>query len=456
MIKKNDIIETSVTAWGSKGEGIAKVDGYTLFVPYAVPGDRLKIKVLKAGKSYGYGKIEEIILPSHRRAHPPCPSYKGCGGCSLMHLNYPAQLEFKRQRVEDAMRRIGGFYDAEIADVIPMENAYNYRNKVQMPVGGEAGKPIVGFFAPGSHRIGGTVDCMLQHGTSRDIIRTIMGWMEKFKIPSYDEKTMTGIVRHIYIRTGFKTGEIMVSVVSNSQKLPHERELVEALVNLELEDFYVKSVIHNINRENTNVVLGKRNRVLHGEEFITDELDGIKFKISHNSFYQVNPQMTEKIYKKVADLLGEFKNKTVLDVYCGIGTISLYLARYAKKVIGIEWTPEAVRDAKYNAGQNNLENTEFHAGDAGEVMGRLYGEGVRGDAVVLDPPRKGCDEGLLNTLCEMLPEKIVYVSCNPATMARDLKRLAEAGYKIETVYPFDQFPSTTHVEVTCRLIKVKK
>lgn len=455
MVRKNDIIEVVIESAASEGEGVAKVDGYVIFVPYAAVGDKLLVKILKAGKSYAYAKIEEILSPSPLRVDSPCPAFLRCGGCDLLHLSYPTQLDFKHKKVEDAIRRIGGFQDAKIEAVKPMENIYNYRNKAQVPVGEKDGEIVAGFYAPRSHRIVESPNCVLQHRTNEIIVKTVLDWMNRYNIPPYNEQSHGGIVRHVYTRVGFASGEIMVSVVSASDSLPHKEELMHDLLNLDMDGFKIKSILHNVNPDKTNVVLGKATQVLYGRDHITDEIDGIEFKISHNSFYQVNPLMTEEIYKKTASLLEPLENKRIFDVYCGIGTISLYLARRAKSVIGIEWVPEAVEDASYNASRNNIDNAKFYAGDAGEVIKRLYREGTFADAVVLDPPRKGCNSELILTLCEMKPLEIVYVSCNPATLARDLKIFAERGYTFNTVYPFDQFPNTSHVETVVMMSRAK-
>lgn len=451
MLSKNDIIDAEITAYGSEGEGIAKIDGYPVFVPYTAVGDRIKLKILKAGKSFAFGKAEEIIVPSPDRGGDLCPVFTKCGGCSIMHLKYDAQLSLKRQKVVDALERIGSFRGIEVSEICGMENPVNYRNKIQVPVSGEGGKIIAGFYAPRSHRPVACTGCTLQHPENEKYLNAVLRWMEKYKIQPYDEQTHTGTVRHIYTRIGFKTGEVMVSVIANAKKLPFADELCEILKEIKSEKLILKSVMHNINTEKTNVVLGEKSKVLYGREFIYDYLDNLKFKISHNSFYQVNPVMTEKLYKKAVDLLGDVSDKRVFDIYCGIGTVTLFVARRAKSVIGVEYVKSAVIDAKENAKENNITNTTFYQGDANRLIPDLYRQGITADAVVVDPPRKGLGEELLNTLAKMNPEKIVYISCNAATLARDLKFLCEHGYEIKEVHPFDQFPSTAHVEVIIKM-----
>jgi 23S rRNA (uracil1939-C5)-methyltransferase len=455
MVSKNDILEVLITAVASTGEGIAKIDGYAVFVPFAAFGDVVKIKVVKAGKSYGYGEITEIIKPSGGRVTPVCDVYEKCGGCNIMHLSYDRQLEFKKQRVVDALERIGGFKNPEVADTEGMDTPVNYRNKIQIPVSESGGRVTAGFYAPRSHRVIPAQGCILQHKENEKYLNAVLSWMDKHHISAYNEDSHKGIVRHIYTRIGFYSGEVMVSVVANAKTLPYGDELCEILKSITIAGLTLKSVVHNINTEKTNVILGGKNRVLFGGDFIQDSLDHLKFKISHNSFYQVNPVMTERLYRKAVGLLGNIKDKRVFDIYCGIGTISLFLAGNAGEVIGVEYAADAVADARENAEINNITNVKFYKGDANEVIPKLYAKGISADAAVVDPPRKGLGEELLNTLIKMSPQKIVYVSCNPATLARDLKFLHGHGYKIETVLPFDQFPNTAHVETVVLLSQLK-
>ncbi len=446
MVSKNEVYTLDIQNMTTDGNGIAKVDGYTLFVPSAVTGDRVTLKVVKAGKSYGFAKILNIETASPLRTAPECNVFSTCGGCSLMHMNYESQLSLKHASVLDSMQRIGGFKDIEVKPIMPAPSPLGYRNKIQVPVTEINGKPSAGFFAPRSHRVSPAENCLLQSPSCKKVIKCVLEWMEEYSVSAYDEISGTGTIRHIYVREGFTSGEIMVSIVTNTKKLNHSAALAERLCKIR----GVVSVIQNINTRKTNVILGDKNVCLYGRDYIYDTLDGIKFKISHNSFFQVNPVMTVPLYQKAIELLGDVSGKTVYDLYCGIGTISLFAARNAKKVIGIEYVPDAVYDAAENAGINKLTNTEFYAGDASEVFAKLFSEGVTAHAAIVDPPRKGLDAKLIDTLLKMNPEKIVYVSCNPATLARDAKILCENGYTPSAVYPFDCFPNTSHVEsVVC-------
>ncbi|MBO4897155.1 MAG: 23S rRNA (uracil(1939)-C(5))-methyltransferase RlmD [Clostridia bacterium] len=447
MIKKNDIFECDVCAFGSDGEGIAKIDGFAVFVPFAAKGDRIKLKILKANKNYGFGKVLEILKPSDDRKIPDCTAFGKCGGCTMQHLNYAAQLIYKREKVYEALKRIGGA-EVEVMPCTPSPEVLSYRNKISAPVCTLDGKTETGFYAPHSHRVIPCDSCVLQDKVFYEIIETVKAHMDKYGIVSYDEENHKGNVRHIYIRRGAKTRETMVSVVSAKGKLKEEGELVSSLVNV---CPGIKSIIINENRKKTNVILGDKYRVIYGNDYITDTLCGKEFKIHHNSFYQINSCLTELLYKKGEELLGDLSGKTVLDIYCGIGTISLTCAANADKIIGIEYVKEAAENAKENAALNGMKNAEFYAGDASEVMEKLSKDGIKADAVILDPPRKGCDEKLLKTVADLKPEKILYISCNPATLARDMKYLSSFGYTADTAYPFDMFPQTAHVETIVRL-----
>lgn len=449
MIKKNDIYETTVCGMGSEGEGIAKIDGFAVFVPFAAKGDRIKLKILKVNKNYGFGKVLEVTEPFQGRTEPPCPVFGRCGGCSMQHLSYEAQLEYKKGKVYEAIKRIGGA-DIEVAPCTPSPNAFAYRNKISVPVCSIDGKAEAGFFAPHSHRVVPCKACVLQDKVFYEIIETVKAHMDKYGILAYDEEKHKGNVRHIYIRRGAKTGETMVSVVSAKGKLKCEDELTSSLLDV-CKD--IKSIIINENKDKTNVILGEKCRVIYGKDFIKDTLCGKEFKIHHNSFYQINSPLTELLYAKAAELLGDLGGKTVLDIYCGIGTISLTTAANAEKIIGIEYVKEAADNAKENAKLNGIKNAEFHAGDAAGAAEKLAKGGIKADAVILDPPRKGCEEKVLKTAASLSPEKILYISCNPATLARDMKYLAPFGYKTDTAYPFDMFPQTAHVETVVLLHK---
>ena len=438
-MKKNDILEVSIVAQGCEGEGVAKPGGFPLFVSGALEGELCRVQVVKVTKSHGFARLLEVLTPSESRCVPPCPVYEKCGGCSLMHMNREAQLAWKRQRVLEAFAHIGGL----AVDAAPTEEdgrTERYRNKIQVPVAETQGRIAAGFFAPRSHRIVPCSGCLLQSEKAGKIIEAVVSWMEEYAITPYDEETHKGQVRHIFIREG-DGEECMVSLITRTRTLPAEDALIKSM-----KKEGVTTLLQNINPKRTNVILGEETRVLFGDGGVTKTLGGLKFFVSHHSFFQVNTPMAERLYEKGLSLLGDISDKTVFDLYCGIGSISLFLARKAKKVIGVEIVPQAVEDAKKNAAANGIENARFFAGDAFEVTDKLIKEGERADIAVVDPPRKGCSPDLLETLLHMHPEKILYISCNPATLARDVKFLSENGYGCDTVYPFDLFPNTSHVE----------
>ena len=452
-VEKNKIYEMNIDALGSNGEGIGRIDGYTVFVEGALPGEKISVLIVKVKKNYGYGKLMEILEVSPERREPMCPVAKQCGGCQLQHLSYEAELAYKTREVKDVMERIGGIKDVEVKPALGMEDPWRYRNKAQFPVGKGKDGCAIGFYAKRSHRIVDTDRCFLQNECNDEIIGIVRTFLNEFNIPLYDEEKHTGLVRHILTRIGRNSGEIMVCIVINGKKLSNSDVLVERLQKVE----GVVSIVLNVNKEKTNVILGQKIITLWGKNTITDSIDGIEFEISPLSFYQVNPIQTEVLYGKAVELAGLKGDETVLDLYCGIGTISLFFARKAKKVFGVEIVPEAIADAKKNAERNGITNAEFAVGAAEEVIPRLYEEeGITADIVVVDPPRKGCDEKLLETILQISPEKIVYVSCNPATWARDLVVLKEGGYKLKEAQPVDQFSHSVHVEVVSLLEKVKE
>ena len=426
------------------GKGVGKIDNMAVFVPGAALGDELEVKIIKACKSYFVGKIEKIIVPSKDRITPDCNHFTKCGGCSFRHISYDAELKIKKKHVSDCISRIGGFKDTKIDEIVPAENLNFYRNKSQIPVGNAGGKIISGFFSPHSHRIVNCDECLLHPAEFDKIVCAVKFWMERFKISAYNEASGKGLVRHIYMRYAEKTGEIMVCLAVNGGDIPFKNELLKVLT----ENFKnIKGVILNINREKTNVILGKKSVVIWGKGFITDELCGFKFNISPLSFYQVNRSQTERLYNLVKSNLNLSKNSLILDLYCGIGTIGLSLSGSAREIIGAEIVPEAVKDAKENARINGINNAKFFCCDASEIAEKLKNFNENLDAVVIDPPRKGCSLKLIQDVIKMEPKKIAYVSCNPATLARDLKIFSEnSDFKIEKIIPVDMFPRTSHVE----------
>ncbi len=452
MLKKNDILEVTIEDMGSEGEGVAKADGYALFIKDAIKGDRLKVKVMKVSKSYGYARIEEILSPSSDRVEPVCKEARRCGGCQIQEMSYEAQLLFKQNKVKNNLQRIGGLKDVEVLPTIGMETPYNYRNKAQFPVGYDKdGNIVMGFYAGRTHSIIPCDDCVIGVAENKHILEIIKAYMTENKVTAYNELTGTGLVRHILIRKGFKTGEIMVCVIINGDKLPNHQMLVDKLLSVE----GMTSISYNINKEKTNRILGEKVVNLYGEGYITDYIGDVKFKISPLSFYQVNPVQTEKLYGKALEYAGLTGDEIVWDLYCGVGTISLFLAKNAKKVYGVEIVPAAIADAKENAKINDIKNSEFYVGRAEEVFPAHFEKyGEKADVIVVDPPRKGCDEILLKTIVEMSPKRLVYVSCDSATLARDLKYLTENGFKVEKVQPCDMFPHSGHVETVVGLCRV--
>ncbi|MEA5084304.1 MAG: 23S rRNA (uracil(1939)-C(5))-methyltransferase RlmD [Lachnospiraceae bacterium] len=441
VIKNEDYVMT-ITDIGSEGQGVGKIDGFTIFVPEALPDEEIEVKITKVNKSFAFGRMMKIIKTSPFRVQSACELAKRCGGCSLQHMSYEAQLKFKTKRVKDAMERIGGFSDVTVLDTIGMENPYNYRNKAQFPVGKGKDGVEIGFYAKRSHNIVDCNSCIIQHSINDKIIVIVRKYIEENQVPVYNEETGKGLIRHVVTRVGFATGEIMVCIVANGAKLPNTEELINELQKIES----MTSIVLNVNREHTNVILGNKIKLLWGKEFINDYIGDIKFEISPFSFFQVNPVQTKVLYQKAINLAGLTGDENVLDIYCGIGTISLFLAQKAKNVMGVEIIPEAIADARKNAEINGINNVEFRVGSAEDIIPIIQKEGFKPDVVVVDPPRKGCEEAVLQAIVEMKPQKLVYVSCEPSTFARDLKFLAGNGYEIGIVQPIDQFCHSNHVE----------
>ena len=459
-MKKNDEFILKIEDMAVGGEGIGKVDGIALFVKDALIGDTVRVKVMKMKKNYGFARLMEVVEPSPWRVEPKCLFHRQCGGCQIQALSYEKQLEFKQNKVLGNLQRIGGF-DVEklpVETIVGMEDPYHYRNKAQFPIGTDKdGHIVTGFYAGRTHQIIPNRDCALGVSVNKEILDIIIDIMEEKGITAYNEETGKGLVRHVLIRYGFTTKEIMVCIIINGKKLPHAESFVEALTKIP----GMTSITLNHNTKQTNVIMGDEITLLWGEEYITDYIGDIKYQISPLSFYQVNPVQTKKLYGlalEYADLKGD---ETVWDLYCGIGTISLFLAQKAKKVYGVEIIPQAIENAKSNAKINGIENAEFFVGKAEDILPEFYekeaaaGRKAYADVIVVDPPRKGCDSVLLDTILKMQPERVVYVSCDSATLARDLKILCETDYEIAKVRAVDQFCHTTHVEVVTCLQRVK-
>ncbi|MFD1708197.1 23S rRNA (uracil(1939)-C(5))-methyltransferase RlmD [Siminovitchia sediminis] len=447
-IRKNDEIDVIFEDLTHDGKGVAKVDGYPLFVGNALPGEKGKIRVTKLNKGYGFGRLLELYEESVFRTEPTCPIFAECGGCQLQHITYEGQLKAKEKQVRDVMDRIGKLGNINIHPVLGMENPWHYRNKAQVPVGEQEGGLVGGFYKQRSHEIVNMEACLIQQEENDEVLQKVKAICNDFGIRAYNEKNHKGTLRHIMIRSGKVTGEIMVVLITRTPDIPGRRKLVERIVS-EIQE--VKSVVQNINPKRTNVIFGDQTHVLWGEEYIYDTIGEVKFAISARSFYQVNPEQTKVLYDKALEYADLHGQETVIDAYCGIGTISLFLAQRAKKVYGVEIVPEAIEDAERNAELNGIDNVEFAVGEAETVIPKWYEEGVEADVLVVDPPRKGCDESLLQTIIEMKPKKVVYVSCNPATLARDLRILEDGGYKTVQVQPVDMFPQTVHVECVAQL-----
>ena len=447
--KKNDLVTLEITDLGSSGEGIGKVDGYTLFVKDALIGDVIEAKIIKTKKNYGYGRLMTILTPSPARVEARCPQARACGGCQIQPLDYAKQLEYKENKVKELLDRVGKVSDYVMETIIGMEDPWYYRNKAQFPVGtSKEGEIVTGFYAGRTHSIVPVQECFIQHPLNEQLMAIVRQWMNEFNVTAYDETKQTGLVRHIFTRIGKYTGEVMVCLVINGKKIPKPEVLIERLKAVE----GMTSICLNINRENTNVILGKTIKCLWGQDYITDKIGDIAYRISPLSFFQVNPIQTQKLYGTALEYAELTGNETVWDLYCGIGTISLFLAKAAKKVCGVEIVPEAIADAKENAKLNGIENADFFVGKAEDVLPEQYDKyGVYADVIVVDPPRKGCDEKLLQCMVEMAPKRIVYVSCDPATLARDLNFLEANGYKVKKVRCTDMFPHSTHVETVCLL-----
>ena len=452
--QKNQELELVITALGNEGEGIGHTeDGYTVFVKDALPGDQIRTKLMKCKKQYAFGRLMEILSPSADRVEPRCKKARVCGGCQIQELSYEKQLAFKENKVRNNLIRIGGIANPPMEPIIGMEDPWRYRNKAQFPVGrNKEGRIIAGFYAGRTHAIIPVEhnDCLLGKEVNAQILNTVLSHMEQYDIEPYDEATGTGLVRHVLIRCGFTSRQIMVCLVLNGRKFPGEEALADRLMEIP----GMTSIMVNVNMENTNVILGDQVRTVRGQSYITDSIGDVAFQISPLSFYQVNPVQTEKLYSKTLEYAGLTGEETVWDMYCGIGTISLFLAKKAKKVYGVEIVPDAIEDARRNAKLNGIENAEFFVGKSEDVLPEQYEKHqIKADVIVVDPPRKGCDRAVLDTMLKMQPKRIVYVSCDSATLARDVKLLTEGGYHLDRAVAVDQFCHSSHVETVVLLSK---
>ena len=442
-MQKNEVYEVEITGMTDEGNGVGRVDTMAVFVPYTIVGERVRILIVKVLKHYAFGKLLDVIKPSIHRRKAECPYFYQCGGCQLWHMDMETELAYKRQKVTDCLTRLGKL-DIEAEEVVNSPEELRYRNKAQFPVTAEG----IGFYRRNSHTVIPMEDCLIQGEWNRAINRAVAEWMEKFQIPAYDEAKHTGLVRHIYTRNG--DGGILVTLVTAKAELPQKQELIDRLLGLKLP---ICGIVQNINPKPTNVVLGFENKTLWGEGHLIASIGKVKFQISPLSFYQVNPGATLKLYQLAKDFAGLTGEETLWDLYCGIGTIGLFMADKAKKVIGVEIVPAAVENAKENAKLNGISHAEYYCGKAEDLAPELVKQSGKPDVVILDPPRKGCEEKLLQTVAEVAPKRIVYVSCKPSTLARDLKYLTEHGYTVGRVVPVNMFPKTEHIECVVRLCR---
>ena len=452
-MQKDDLIRVTIEDLSSDGLGVGHSDGMAFFIKDTVIGDEVEAKIMKMKKTYGYARMTKLLVPSPDRIEARCPVARQCGGCQIQSMSYPAQLRFKENKVRNNLMRIGKFENPPMEPIIGMDTPFRYRNKAQFPIGySRDGRRIAGFYAGRTHAIIECEDCLLGARVNQEILETVLSHMEQFQIEPYEEQTGKGLLRHVMTRVGHSTGEIMVCLVVNGTKLPHEEALIAALTGIP----GMASITLNTNTEKTNVIMGRKQRLLWGRSYIEDTIGAVRFRISPLSFFQVNPLQTEKLYGKALEYAGLTGEETVWDLYCGIGTISLFLAQRAKKVCGVEIVPAAIEDARKNAALNGFTNAEFFVGKAEEVLPEQYKtEGITADVIVVDPPRKGCEESVLTTMIQMQPKRIVYVSCDSATLARDLKYLCENGYTLQKCCPVDMFGNSVHVE-TVVLLSHKK
>ncbi|MBD1382386.1 23S rRNA (uracil(1939)-C(5))-methyltransferase RlmD [Bacillus sp. IB182487] len=450
-VQKNEYYHVAFEDLTHDGAGVAKVEGFPIFVPNALPGEKGKIKITKTKKGFAFGRLIELTEESEHRTNAPCPIYKQCGGCQLQHFSYEGQLAFKRKQVKEVLSRIGKLNMDEVTvhPTLGMKDPWNYRNKAQVPVGEREGGLVAGFYQQRSHEIIDMEKCLIQQAANDEIVQAVKNICSSHGIRAYNEQKHKGWLRHIMVRYGVVSKEIMIVFVTKTNDFPHKKAIIDEIISIYPN---VKSIVQNINPKRTNVIFGDETNVLWGEEYIYDYIGDIKFAISARSFYQVNPEQTKALYDKALEYAQLTGKENVIDAYCGIGTITLFLAQKAKKVYGVEIVPEAIEDAKRNALLNGIENAEFAVGEAEVVIPEWRKQGIKPDVIVVDPPRKGCDEALLETILEMKPQRVVYVSCNPATLARDLEVLERGGFKTMEVQPVDMFPHTAHVECVSQIV----
>lgn len=446
-VEKGDCVEVKVVDFGSRGEGVCKYEGFTIFVEDVVPGDVLEAEIYLKKKNYAKGKMKKMIKTSEIRQEAPCEYFDTCGGCQIQNVKYEAQLKYKKEKVYNALTRIGKIDDFVLNETIGMEEPYRYRNKGQFPIQLNNNEAEIGFYEFGSHDVVDLDECLIQEEIADQVIQVIRSIIRENNVSIYNEKKHKGVLRHVVIRTAHKTKDTMVLLVTNGYDLPFKNIFIEKLQAIS----EIKSCIQNINTLKGNKILGLKNRTLFGDRVIMDYIDDLTFEISPLSFFQINSVQTEKLYSIALEYAGLTGEETVFDLYCGIGSISLFLAKKAKKVYGVETVKEAINDAKENAKRNNIENVEFILGKAEEVLPQMHNQGIDADVILVDPPRKGCDEKLLETIIKMAPKKIVYVSCKPSTLARDLKYITANGYSVDVVQPVDMFPHSTHVETVVKL-----
>ena len=451
---KNSILEMQVTGLGSSGEGVGKVQGFTFFVPGALAGEKIRFQAKQVKKSYGIGELTNVLEPSPERVKPVCPVYKQCGGCQLQHLSYEGQLTVKRQQVIDALERLGHFKGIKVEKTLGDDDPWHYRNKMQVPVAsGKKGSLDIGCFAQATHRVINVEECFIQKKANNAIAAVVRAWMKEYKIPALEEDARRGIVRHVMGRVGVATGEVMAVLITNSPMVPHIKDLGKMLREA-IPGF--KTLVQNVNTRHTNVIMGEKSRIVTGPGFIQDSIGTLTFNISPESFFQVNSEQAAKLYGEALKAANLTSKETVVDVYCGTGTITLFLAQKAARAIGIEIVPSAIKDARINARNNKIANAQFVLGDAAVELPKLAQEGIKADVIVLDPPRAGCDQRVINAIAAVKPKKVVYVSCNPASLARDAELLCKKGYKINKVQPVDLFPQTHHVETVVLMSRVEK